>query len=273
MKDLYTYGMQPVQRNLTIADLQRKRGQRKFTQVTADTVSEAAAAAAAGIDTLSCGLDEYDAVRAGAPNMLIITALPVTDYISETEVVGAALRVMEAGSDAVFTARGLHLVEAIARENIPVMSHIGMSPRKSTQYGGLLAQGKTADSAMRLLQQFHDLENAGAFGVEVELIAAEALKEISQRSKLVTFNLGCGSGGDVVFLYSCDILGEAERVPRHAKAYADLRSLHDQVQSTRIDAYRAFQAEVVDGSFPQASHSVKMPEDELEEFRHRINEG
>ena len=184
----------------------------------------------------------------------------------------AALKVMEAGSDGVFTNRALRFIEALAQEGIPVMSHIGMSPRKSTQYGGLLAQGKTADSAMRLLQQFRDLENAGAFGVEVELIAAEALNEISQRSELVTFNLGCGSGGDVIFLYSCDIFGEAERVPRHAKAYADLRSLHDQVQSTRIDAYRAFQAEVVDGSFPLASHSVKMPDDELEQFRHRLNE-
>ena len=56
MPRIFTWsGKEPSQRNLTVADLQAAKGQRKFTQVTANTSEEAAAAAEAGIDMMTCG--------------------------------------------------------------------------------------------------------------------------------------------------------------------------------------------------------------------------
>src|SRR5690349_12173424 len=49
---LYTYGAKPADRRLTVADLRQAKGQRKLSEVTADTHEEAAAAEAAGVDTL-----------------------------------------------------------------------------------------------------------------------------------------------------------------------------------------------------------------------------
>ncbi len=78
MKRLYTYGLEPVLRNVTLAELISKRSKRRYTQVTANNFDEAAAAVEAGIDTLSCGLSQFDEVRRAAPDHFIITAIPTT---------------------------------------------------------------------------------------------------------------------------------------------------------------------------------------------------
>jgi 3-methyl-2-oxobutanoate hydroxymethyltransferase len=271
VKNIYTYGDQPVKRNLTVADLQQQRGKKKFTQVTADTFEEAAAAAAAGIDTISCGLNEYSCVRAGAPDLFITTALLPTEFIGEDDIIRAALKVMEAGSDAIFTGRSLRIIEALAKEGVPVMGHIGMRPRFSTWYGSLNVRGKSAEDASALHQQFRDLEDAGAFAVEVELVAQEALLEISRRTNLVTFCLGSGSAGDVDFLFACDALGETERLPRHAKAFGNLRVLHEQLQQSRIEAFSAFQQAVETGAYPTSEQSSSMLPGEWEKFLHQLS--
>ena len=52
MPNVYTWGAQPAMRNLTVADLLAAKGKQQFTQVTANTSAEAAAAGAAGIDMM-----------------------------------------------------------------------------------------------------------------------------------------------------------------------------------------------------------------------------
>lgn len=266
MKPMYTYGAKPTQRLLTIKDLQDSRGIRKHTMATAVSRDEAEACALAGIDTISCDFDDYDAVRAGAPHSLIITALPPTQFATQDDILRAALSVMERGSDALYTSRGLRTVEMLAREGFSVMSHIGNLPRHSTKYGGLKAVGKTAESAHEILERFRQLEDAGAFGVEVELIAGRAMEELVKQTNLVTFSIGAGSAGDVIFLFTCDICGETEKLPRHAKAYGDLRPLLDAVQTERIRALSAFRNDVENGAFPAEEHSAKMSDEELAAF-------
>ena len=123
MKNIYTYGGCPEKRNLTVYDLVNSKGKAQFTQVTASTCEEAKAAETAGIDILSCSTDEYLAVRSGAKETLIISALPPVKYISATEILRAAYEALEAGSDAIYTTRGIPAIEILAREDIPVMTH------------------------------------------------------------------------------------------------------------------------------------------------------
>ena len=87
------------------------------------------------------------------------------------------------------------------------------------------------------------MENAGAFSVEAEVIAEETLKEISTRTKLVTVSLGSGNGGDVNYLFMCDICGENEVAPRHAIKYGNLLDLHKKVQKERVSAFNYLQWE------------------------------
>lgn len=53
LKNIYTYGGEPAQRFLTVADFIQLRGTRKFTSTVPNTFEEAQACAEAGIDHLS----------------------------------------------------------------------------------------------------------------------------------------------------------------------------------------------------------------------------
>ncbi len=266
MKNLYTYGAQPTQRLLTIKDLQDSKGKKRHSMATAINREEAEACAAAGIDTISCDFDDYDEVRAGAPHSLIITALPPTQFTTNDDILRAGLSVMDRGSDGLYTCRGLSSIEILAKEGIGVMSHIGVNPRNSTLYGGLKALGKDVPSALELQERFRRLEDAGAFGVEVELIAGDTMAEINTRTNLVTFSIGAGGGADVIFLYTNDICGETENPPRHAKAYGNLAAILKEAQAERIKALSAFKEDILAGGFPEARHSGKVDANVLAEI-------
>jgi len=267
MKNIFTYGERPAKRNLTIADLRECKGVRKLTQTNPTTEEESAAAVEAGIDTLICGQSQFSRVRAGAPHTFLTAALMLTDFPTETDTIRAAFKYMEEGADAIYTPRRPEFVKLLADEGIPVMGHLGLVPRKCTWVGGLRPVGKSAAEASNLFDQFKSLQDAGAFGVEVEVVPEDLLAELNQRTSLITFSLGSGSFGDVIYLFTSDILGESELFPRHAKAYADLRQMRQNMQAERVRAFARFIEETQSGGFPTADHSVLMLPGELEKFR------
>ncbi len=167
----------------------------------------------------------------------------LTDFPTETDTIRAAFHYMEAGADAIYTPRSPRFVKMLADEGIPVMGHLGLVPRKCTWVGGLRAVGTSAAEAVRLMEQFKELEQAGAFGVEAEVIPEDVLGEISSRTSLITFSLGSGALGDVIYLFASDILGESDFFPRHAKSYANLRKMRDEMQAERVRAFREFAGE------------------------------
>ena len=264
-KPIYTWDAKPSRRNLTAADIRSCKGVRKLTQTTANTVEEAAAAAESGIDMLICGAANVELVRQGAPHHFLTAALTIPDYPTDEDILRGALAALKSGADSVMTARRLAVVEMLANEDIPVMGHLGLVPRKSTWRGGLRAVGRTADEALALMQDFRDLENAGAFSVEAEVIPAEVMSAISPRTGLITVSLGSGPGGDVMYLFQNDICGE-NPLPRHSRAFGNLAALADQAALERRAALAAFRAASLDGSFPGPAENARIPAEELEAF-------
>ena len=270
MKSVFTYSGQPASRNLTVADLRAAKGKRKFTQVTAITSEEAAAASQAGIDIITTNSPLTSEVRKGAPELFLHTAIPLTDYTSESSVIDAAFEALGDGADAVYTLRGLRMVSILAEMSMPVMGHLGLIPRHSTWTGGLRAVGKSSEEALSLFRNVKRLEDAGAFAVEIEVVPEEVLAEITKRTRLITFSIGAGSAGDVQFLFMEDVCGDTETRPRHAKAYADLYSLRQKVYSERVHALKAFNQDVKSSLFPSSEHTIKMKPEELDKFRDGI---
>ena len=116
-------------------------------------------------------------------------------------------------------------------------------------------------------QQVQEYEQAGAFAVEMEVIAAPLATEITKRTSMLTISLGSGGGCDAQYLFSADILGENRgHLPRHAKKYRDFASERDRLQAERIAAYREFISDVGSGSFPENRHSVDMDADVLRQI-------
>ena len=270
MKRIYDWDAKFQYRNYTAADLRACKGKTRLTQTTANTAEEAAAARDAGLDLIMGNAINTAAVRQGAPDMFFTAAIPLPDYPTETDVLKAAFAAMKAGADSIYTARGPHIVEMLAKEQIPVMCHLGLVPRRSTWNGGLRAIGRDADEAIRLLQSFKDMENAGAFSVEAEVIMAEVMTEISKRTTLLTSSLGSGSGGDIIYLFQNDICGEQPEAPRHAQAFGNIYALQEEIKKERRRALKAFHDAAKSGAFPTQQTTPHMKAEELEIFLARL---
>ncbi|MDH4124843.1 MAG: 3-methyl-2-oxobutanoate hydroxymethyltransferase [Gammaproteobacteria bacterium] len=271
MPRILDYNGRDVDRSVTVASIVAQRNApQPLSQVTAGTAEEAAAAEAAGIEMVVCLSDNVAAVREGSSRLFVTAAIDFSGAVSDDDLLGTAYTALQSGADAVITARRFASIRRIADEDIPVMGHLGFVPKKSTLYGGVRAVGKTAAEATALWDQFRRLEDAGAFAVECELIPARVMREIRQRTRLVTISLGSGRDADVIFLFTSDICGESARQPRHAKAYGDLAALRARAQAERIEALAAFRAEVLGGHYPADEHVAAIEDEELAAFVARL---
>lgn len=271
-KRLYSMSGGYIRRNLTIRDVIELKGQRVLTQVLVNSEEEAEAAEAAGIDMINIRW-QHDApersksIRAAAGGTLTTFCMPLTKYVTEAEALRAAFDAMEAGADGIYCCWTMRFIEAVAEAGIPVQGHAGLVPRKSTWVGGLRAIGKTVDEAIGIYRYMRDLENAGAWAVESELIPQQVMAELTKRTSLVTISLGSGSGGDVQYLFGPDILGDGPPpFPRHVKLYRRFYELRQQMQTERISAFREFAADVHSGAFPSDDLVVNVDDELLENF-------
>ncbi len=271
MKRIYDWDAKFNLRNYTVADLKSLKGVRTLTQTTANSAEEASAAYDAGIDLIMTNAVNTKLARHGAPEIFMTSTVPLPDHPEPKDVLKMAFKAMKEGADSIYTARGPHIVEMLAREEIPVMCHLGLVPRRSTWKGGLRAIGRDADEAIKLFQDFKDMENAGAFSVEAEVITAQVMAEISKRTSLVTSSLGSGSGGDINYLFQNDICGEQEQSPRHARAFGQLHRLYEQIKIERRAALAAFDKASKSGDFPGKAETATMPEKELEAFLSKLD--
>ena len=198
-------------------------------------------------------------------------ALALTPYSSKTVALRAALDAMEAGADSIMCQWSLKFVEAVASAGIPIEGHVGLVLRKSTWTGGLRAVGKTVEEAVQIYREMKDLENAGAWGVECEVIPAPIMRELSKRTTLITASIGSGFGGDIQLLFAVDLLGDGKPpFPRHAKQYCDLYAMRQEIQKTRIAAFKEFVTEVQSGAFPGPEHTVDVGQDVVDGFLEAI---
>lgn len=267
MPRILDYNGREANRTVTVADIVALKSQGKqLAQVTASTSAEAAAAEAAGIEMVVCMADFVPAVRAGSQRVFLTAAIDFSGAVTTDDLLRDAFKALSAGADAVITARGHDGVRRLAHEDIPVMGHLGFVPKKSTLFGGVRAVGRTAPEALALWRKFQGLEDAGAFAVECELIPAEVMREINARTGLATISLGSGPHADVQFLFTSDICGESERLPRHARAYADLAAMQRQIEAERVRALSEFRADVARGAFPSDAEISKIDRAEFDGF-------
>ena len=272
MKRIYTYGHEQVQRNLTIGDIvENKKKGVKMTQVTAQNREEAEILSDQNIDMIITGSDSYEDVRSGAPNTFITAALFAGRFITKDDILKGAIEVAMKGADSVLTPRSPEIVEMLANEGMHVQGHVGMVPSDATKFGGIRTVGKTVNEALEILKDLKDLENAGAFGAEVECVAEDALIEISKHTDLVLNSLGAGSGGDVIFLFFEDIVGETKNIkmPRHAKSWGDGNKILNELNLERSKAISAFKNDVENNKYPNPDYTISMDDGELDKL---INE-
>ncbi len=249
----------------SVYDLRQLKGKRCLTHVHVKSPEEAAAAEAAGIDLLSCSFDSPAAqarlplLVAAAPKSFISGATP-HGLASPEEAIRIGFQALELGASSVYCSASPFMIEAMAREGIPVVGHLGMVPRHAT-WTNIRPIGKTPAEARQLYDQMKALENAGAYAAELELVPHKLASYFCKETSLILMSLGSGSGCDTQFLFSDDILQDyEERIPRHAKAYRNFRKEYQRLQDERIAAFQEYAEDVKSGRFPDTGHLVAMDE-------------
>lgn len=267
MPRILDYNGQSTDRIVTVAGIRALRSQEtQLVQVTASTAEESVAAEAAGIEMVVCLSQVVPEVRDGSSTVFVTAAIDFERDVAVDELLGRALKALSEGADAVITARRLEVVDRLAAEDIPVMGHLGFVPKKSNLLGGVRAVGKTAAEATALWRRFADLESAGAFAVECELIPTNVMEVINERTGMATISLGSGPHADVLFLFTSDITGDGDHIPRHARTYADFNALRTRMNEERVRALSAFRRDVASGAFPSDDEVVVADEAELARF-------
>lgn len=218
-------------------------------------------------DTVSVTMEDMihhgAAVARGTKNALVVVDMPFMSYQSSVydAVVNAGRLMKEARANAVKLEGGVEVadrIRAIVDCQIPVCAHIGLTPQGINALGGFKVQGKTADSARKLLEDAHAVEEAGAFAVVLEAIPAELAERVSAELTIPTIGIGAGAGCDGQVLVNQDMLGMFhDFTPKFVRRFAE-------VGDVMLEAYRAYDAAVKDGTFPAAEHTYAAPAGVLE---------
>jgi len=270
MKRIYDFSRKPAARNYTIHDLKTLKGSgQKLSMANPANDDETLACLEAGIDLFVVGPEQIEDIRRVAPTHFTGVGSSWAQFGSNEEIMAHAFDAMRRGADMYYTLRSYEVMELMAKEGIPVQSHIGLIPTFSQYCGGLRGWGRKADEAMQIFTTLKRMEDAGVFAVEAECIAEEVLEVVNLKTSIVTFSLGSGSSGDVIISFIADICGEAseeDTPPKHAHAFGDVGRLHRQIHEERVAALSAFHKEVVAQNFPYAHTNIAMHPGEKEKF-------
>src|ERR1700678_667758 len=252
----------------TVADLRALKGRRVLSQVLVRSVDEAAAAAEAGIEMITVEENNWSpAYRQAAPNPFATVGLSYGVLVTTDEYLRAAFAALRIGADAVYCAASVQTIARLYAEGIPVVSHVGLIPSRCTWTGGFRAVGTTASSALKVWRDVQQLESAGAFAVEMEVVPDRVAAAIAKRTSLVLISMGGGSHCDAQYLFAEDILGtHSEHYPRRSKRYRDFKTEYERLQKERVAAFQEFRHDVDSGAYPAAEHCVRIADAELASF-------
>lgn len=156
---------------------------------------------------------------------------------------GAQAVKLEGGVDAAST------IERIVHAGIPVMGHVGLTPQSVHAMGGFRVQGRTEETAARVLADAEAVAEAGAYALVLEGIPTDLAERITQAVHIPTIGIGAGPHCDGQVLVCYDLLGlTPDLKPKFVKRYAEFFE-------EGVTAARRYRDEVRAGTFPTEAFS------------------
>jgi 3-methyl-2-oxobutanoate hydroxymethyltransferase len=275
-----------AKKKVSVNDVLAMKGSEKISVLTAYDYSTSLICDRAGVDillvgdsagmvvlgyssTVPVGMAEMvmfcGAVSRGAKRAMIVGDMPFGSYQPNASMaVENAVQLIKAGCDAVKLEGGSEIIgtiKALVDSGIPVMGHIGLKPQTQSLWEGYRLQGRTKESAMKLIEDAKALEKAGVYSIVLEMVASEVADVITKSVSIPTIGIGSGLGCDGQVLVLHDMLGIYEDIkPRFVKRYAEL-------SKSILDAVSRYTSDIKAGKFPEESNTFHMNPEELDRWK------
>ncbi len=179
----------------------------------------------------------------------VIGDLPFGTYHeSREQALRSAAVLMQAGAHMVKLEGGgwtAEVVRFLVERGIPVCAHLGLTPQTVHALGGYRVQGKGDDAAATLQRHAHELEDAGAVMMVLEMVPARLAADLTgQLQRCATIGIGAGKGTAGQVLVMHDMLGiNLGKNPKF------VRNFMDEASSVR-GAMESYVRAVKEGHFP-----------------------
>ena len=212
--------------------------------------------------TIADMVHHVKAVANAKPNALILADMPwMSFHVSTEDTVRNAAELIRAGAQCVKMEGGtkrLPMLEALIAAEIPVMSHLGLTPQSFNMMGGFKVQGREKEAVDQLVNEAKAMEAGGAFSVLLEGVPNVVGTMVTDALSIPTIGIGAGVDCDGQVLVFHDVIGLENRfkpkfVRRFGSAYDD--------QVTAISQYAD---EVRKGIFPSEDETYKAKDGLLE---------
>jgi 3-methyl-2-oxobutanoate hydroxymethyltransferase len=183
---------------------------------------------------------------------LLVADLPFGADATPERALDASLRLLQAGAEMVkIEGAGfkLDIIRHLVEREIPVCSHLGLTPQSVLRLGGYKVQGR-GDAAQQLRDDAKAAVEAGATLIVLECVPTPIATQVTADVAVPTIGIGAGPGCDGQVLVLHDLLGldSGHRRPKFVKDFlAEGGSV--------AGAVRAYADAVRDGSFPDAEHA------------------
>jgi 3-methyl-2-oxobutanoate hydroxymethyltransferase len=174
--------------------------------------------------TMADMLHHTRAVARGVERAQVVADLPAGSCESPESAAENALRLAEAGADAVkIEGCAPRAVEAIRAAGIPVVGHLGMLPQRVVEEGGYRIKGRSDPEAERILSEARALESVGIAALVLELVHPPVAAQVTAALAIPTIGIGSGTGCDGQILVTHDVVGFFPWFrPKFATARADV---------------------------------------------------
>lgn len=206
------------------------------------------------------------AVRRGAPNTWVVGDMPYMTYQPsvETAIRNAGRFMAEAGCDCVKLEGGANMadrIRGIVDAGIPVIGHLGLTPQSVSSLGGFKLQGKSAETAKKIVDDAKALEEAGAYMILLELVPDRVCQLITERANdclIMSLGSGLHAHGQLLIYHDAFALYPKFK-PRMAKVFADAGTVIR-------EGLELYVKEVTEKTFPAPENWFGMPDDQYDEL-------
>ncbi len=204
--------------------------------------------------TIEMMMNHGKAVVKNTKSSMTIVDMPYKTYRNKKEALKNARRILKfTKTDFIkieTDEKNINIVKYLSDNKIKVVSHIGITPQKFSDFNKIKSVGKSTKEINNLLNLSKKLEKAGSKFLVLECISKIASKKITDTVSIPTIGIGSSKHCDGQVLVIDDILNldSSNKKPRFVKKYSNL-------ETNIIKAVNSFVKDVKYKKFPSKKYS------------------